>query len=174
MPMIPLKGLRFHYQQRGRGPDVILIHAVTSNLSVWLFGNLMDELAAEFRITSYDLRGHGASDAPAANYTSADMADDLRELHSALKLRPAMLVGHSFGGVIAVHAALSYPDIVRGIVLSDSFFPGLAHLEPNLAEVANWREVRDALVEVGANLDSDLDFTRLFDVVAELSPRQKE
>src|SRR5215471_7197740 len=174
MPMIDLKGLRFHYQQRGRGPDVILIHAVTSNLSVWLFGSLMDVLAGDFRVTAYDLRGHGASDAPVSNYTSADMADDLQKLHSALKLGPALLVGHSFGGVIAMHAALLHADMVRGIILSDPFFPGLAHLEPNLADMANWRVVRDALVEAGANLGRGLDFARLFEVVAALSPQQKE
>jgi 3-oxoadipate enol-lactonase len=174
MPMIDLNGLRFHYQQRGRGADVILIHAVTSNLSVWLFGSLMEVLAGDFRVTAYDLRGHGASDAPVSNYTSADMADDLQKLHSALKLGPALLVGHSFGGVVAMHAALLYADMVRGIVLSDPFFPGLAHLEPNLADMANWREVREALVEAGANLDRDLDFTRLFEVVAALSPQQKK
>jgi 3-oxoadipate enol-lactonase len=174
MPMIDLNGLRFHYQQRGRGADVILIHAVTSNLSVWLFGSLMEVLAGDFRVTAYDLRGHGASDAPVSNYTSADMADDLQKLHSALKLGPALLVGHSFGGVVAMHAALLYADMVRGIVLSDPFFPGLAHLEPNLADMANWREVREALVDAGANLDRDLDFTRLFEVVAALSPQQKE
>jgi len=172
--MIDLKGLRFHYQQRGRGPDVILIHAVTSNLSVWLFGSLMDVLAGDFRVTAYDLRGHGASDAPVSNYTSADMADDLQKLHSALKLGPALLVGHSFGGVIAMHAALLHADMVRGIILSDPFFPGLAHLEPNLADMANWRVVRDALVEAGANLGRGLDFARLFEVVAALSPQQKE
>jgi pimeloyl-ACP methyl ester carboxylesterase len=174
MPMVDLNGLRFHYQQRGRGADVILIHAVTSNLSVWLFGSLMDVLAGDFRVTAYDLRGHGASDAPVSNYTSADMAEDLQNLHSALKLGPALLVGHSFGGVIAMHAALLYADMVRGVILSDPFFPGLAHLEPNLADMANWRELRDALVEVGANLGRGLDFARLFEVVAALSPQQKE
>jgi pimeloyl-ACP methyl ester carboxylesterase len=174
MPMINLDGLRFHYQQRGRGPDVVLIHAVTSNLSVWLFSNLMDVLAKDFRVTAYDLRGHGASDVPAGNYTSADMAEDLRKLHCALKLGPALLVGHSFGGVVAMHAALLYAGMVRGIVLSDAFFPGLAHLEPNLADMPNWREVREALVAAGASLQRDLDFTRLFEVVAALSPQQKE
>jgi 3-oxoadipate enol-lactonase len=174
MPLIDLGGLRFHYQQRGRGADVVLIHAVTSNLSVWLFSSLMDELARDFRVTAYDLRGHGASDTPASNYTSADMAEDLRKLHSALQLGPALLVGHSFGGVVAMHAALLYADMVRGIVLSDPFFPGLAHLEPNLADMANWREVREALVGAGASLGQELDFTRLFKVVATLTPQQKE
>jgi 3-oxoadipate enol-lactonase len=174
MPMIDLNGLRFHYQQRGRGADVVLIHAVTSNLSVWLFSGLLEVLATDFRVTAYDLRGHGASDTPASGYTSADMAEDLRELHSALKLGPALLVGHSFGGVVAMHAALLYAGIVRGVVLADAFFPGLAHLEPDLADMENWREVREALIAAGASLGRDVNFTRLFRVVAALSPRQKE
>src|ERR1700742_3672659 len=144
MPVIDLDGLRIHYQQRGTGPDVVLIHAATSNLSIWMFSNLMEALACEFRVTAYDLRGHGASDAPGTSYTSADMANDLWKLHSALQLGPAILVGHSFGGVIAMHAALLHPEMVRGVIIYDSFFPGLADLEPYLDDMANWREVREA------------------------------
>ena len=61
------------------------------------------------------------------------MADDLRQLHAALGLGPAMLVGHSFGGVSAVHAAALYPECIAGVILSDSFFPGLRHVEPKHA-----------------------------------------
>jgi pimeloyl-ACP methyl ester carboxylesterase len=43
------------------------------------------------------------------------MAADLRNLHAVLRLSPALLVGHSFGAVIAMHAAVSYPDMVRGL-----------------------------------------------------------
>ena len=48
----------------------VLVHAVTSNLAVWLFSGVADALAADFRVTLYDLRGHGASDRPPAGYTS--------------------------------------------------------------------------------------------------------
>jgi 3-oxoadipate enol-lactonase len=172
MPLIDLDGLRIHYQQKGRGEDVVLLHAVTGNLSIWLFSNLMGVLAEEFRVTAYDLRGHGASDVPASGYTSANMAEDLRRLHAALRLGPALLVGHSFGAVVAVHAAVLYPDMVRGMILSDPYFPGLAHLEPNLADAEMWREVREALVDAGAELDEEVDFTRLFQIVAAFSPSQ--
>lgn len=173
MPLIDLDGIRFHYQKKGDGEDVVLLHAVTSNLSVWLFSNLVGVLAEEFRVTAYDLRGHGASDVPDSGYTSADMAEDLCKLHAALSLGPALLVGHSFGAVVAMHAAVLYPDMVRGLILSDPYFPGLAHLEPNLADAAVWREVRNALVGVGAELDEEVDFTRLFRVVAALTPPQE-
>ncbi len=174
MPMIDLDGLRLHYQQRGQGEDAVLLHAVAGNMSIWLFANLMDELAKEFRVTAYDMRGHGASDVPDSGYTSADMAEDLHNLHAALKLGPALLVGHSFGAVVAMHTAVLYPDMVRGLILSDPYFPGLAHLEPNLAGMEGWRELRDALVGAGVELDEEINFTRLFHVIAELTAPQKE
>jgi 3-oxoadipate enol-lactonase len=174
MPFVDLDGVRFHYQQKGRGEDVILIHAVTSNMAIWLFTNLLDTLAEDFRVTAYDLRGHGASDVPAAGYTSADMADDLRQLHAALGLRPALLVGHSFGGVVAVHAAVLFPEMVRGLILYDPFFPGLAQLEPNLADAPVWKDVREPLVEQGVNLPKEVNFTALFRMIAELTPEQRD
>jgi 3-oxoadipate enol-lactonase len=173
MPMIQLDDVRFHYQQRGRGPDVILIHAVTSNLSVWMFSGLMEALAKDFRVTAYDQRGHGASDAPANGYTSADLAEDLRALYRALRLDSALLVGHSFGGVVAMHTASLYPELVRGIILSDPFFPGLADQETNLGDMEVWRQLRQALSVAGVGLGRDVDFTRLFQAIAALTPEQK-
>ena len=64
MPEVEVNGTRLYYQQSGDGPDVVLVHAVTSNQAVWVFAGLVDALAADFRVTSYDLRGHGFSDRP--------------------------------------------------------------------------------------------------------------
>ena len=90
MPEVEVNGTRLFYQQSGDGPDVVLVHAVTSNQAVWVFTGLVDALAADFRVTTYDLRGHGASDRPPTGYTSADMAEDFRQLHAALGLGPAL------------------------------------------------------------------------------------
>src|SRR3954467_173795 len=125
MPDVVVNGVRLYFQQSGAGPDVVLVHAVTSNQAVWMFSGLTDALAADFRVTSYDLRGHGASARPPTGYTSAVMAEDLRQLLAALGLGPALLVGHSFGGVTALHLAHLAPEVVEGVILSDSFFPGL-------------------------------------------------
>src|SRR5262249_10199296 len=155
-------GVRFFYQQSGDGPDVVLIHAVTSNLAAWTFSGTVDALAGEFRVTLYDLRGHGRSDAPPAGYSSADMADDLRRLPQHLGLGPAFLVGHSFGGVVAMHAANLYPDRIRGVVLSDTFFPGLRHVEPHYGQTAVWDELRETFRKVGVELPEATDFDQLF------------
>src|ERR1700735_1764391 len=91
MPEVEVNGTRLFYQQSGDGPDVVLLHAVTSNQAVWVFTGLVDALAADFRVTSYDRRGHGFSPRPATGYTSAVMAEDYRGLHTALGLRPALI-----------------------------------------------------------------------------------
>jgi pimeloyl-ACP methyl ester carboxylesterase len=174
VPHITLEGTRFYYQQKGEGPDVILVHAVTSNLAVWVFINLLDTLAADFRVTAYDLRGHGHSDVTPTGYTSAEMAGDLRRLHAALDLGPAFVVGHSFGGVVALHTAVLYPDLVAGLIIADTYFPGLQHLEPNLGEAGAWQELRDVFGRVGVELPAQVDFERLFRATAGLPPAQME
>lgn len=172
MPHIEVDGTRFFYQQSGSGPDVVLVHAVTSNLAVWLFTGIMDVLAERFRVTAYDLRGHGQSDCPPQGYTSADMAGDFARLAGQLGLGPALVVGHSFGGVVALHTALNHPALVRGVVLSDSFFPGLKHVEPNYGRTTVWDDLRGTFRSAGVDLPETLDFTRLFGTIANLTPGQ--
>lgn len=170
MPEIEVNGTRLFYQQGGTGPDVVLVHAVTSNQAVWVLSGLPDALATDFRVTTYDMRGHGASARPATGYTSAVMAEDFRQLHAALGLKPAYLVGHSFGGVVAMHAAALAPECVAGVVLSDSFFPGLKHVEPNFGKMSIWTGLREQFARVGVDLGDTVDFTRLFRGTAALEP----
>ena len=168
MPEIEANGTRFYYQQAGEGPDVVLVHAVTSNQAVWVFSGLVEALATDFRVTTYDLRGHGMSARPDTGYTSADMAEDFRQLHAALGLKPAYLVGHSFGGVVSMHAATVAPECVAGVVLSDSFFPGLKHVEPNFGRMNIWADLRETFGKVGVELGETVDFARLFRETASL------
>lgn len=173
MPDVEVNGTRLFYQQTGAGPDVVLIHAVTSNQAVWVFTGLADTIAADgFRVTTYDLRGHGASDHAPTGYTSAAMAEDFCRLHTALDLEPAFVVGHSFGGVVGLHAALVAPQCVAGVILSDSFFPGLRHVEPNYGKPKVWVDLRKSFRKVGIDLGEKVDFTRLFRTAAELTSQQ--
>jgi 3-oxoadipate enol-lactonase len=173
MPEVVVNGTRLHYQQHGSvGPNVVMLHAVTSNLAVWLFTGLVDALAVDHRVTLFDFRGHGASERPATGYTSADMADDFAGLHRELGLGPAYLVGHSFGGVVGLHAAVLYPECVAGVVLSDSFFPGLKEIEPNFGRANVWEDLCATYRRLDVDLGPTIDFTRLFRTTAELSASQ--
>ena len=91
MPKLKANGLNFHYQQAGSGPDVILIHGVTGDLSIWFLCEAMGVLARSFRVTAFDLRGHGYSDVPRDGYTSADQAGDVDGDHG----RPRDRSGHA-------------------------------------------------------------------------------
>ncbi len=110
MPRLKVNGLTFHYQQAGEGPDVVLIHGVTGDLSIWFLCNSITELAATHRVTAFDLRGHGYSDVPPSGYTSFDHAGDVLALMDAIGAPRAKLVGHSFGAVVAMHAAVLAPS----------------------------------------------------------------
>ncbi|HET7463047.1 MAG TPA: alpha/beta hydrolase [Longimicrobium sp.] len=150
MPRARVGGVHLHYAQTGRGPDVVMVHGLGANLAFWGL-RIAPLLAREFRVTTYDLRGHGRSDAPPAGYTCADMAGDLLGLMEQLELGPAHLVGHSFGGGVALLAAVLRPDRVRTLVLADAIVPGL-RAGARRGTARRWRAVRRRLEERGMEL----------------------
>lgn len=101
------------------GTPVLLIHGWGACLYTYRY--LMPVLArAGRRVIAYDLRGHGLSDKPRGeiNYTTASLLGDAVDLLDALGIRRADIVGHSLGGGIALHLALSAPARVRRLVVT--------------------------------------------------------
>jgi len=80
-------------------------------------GPLDGPLPERFAVWSLDQRGQGRSDVPPGPYTMADYADDLAALHDTLGLPPVPVVAISFGGMVAQHFALRYPQKVSKLVL---------------------------------------------------------
>jgi pimeloyl-ACP methyl ester carboxylesterase len=119
MPKIVVNGITLHYWQLGKGPDVVMLHGLGGNLAVWHL-KMVPELQRMNRITTYDLRGHGYSEAPQDGYTTQDLAEDLRHLLDALGIERTHLVGHSWGGDIALHFALLYPHRVAKMVVIEA------------------------------------------------------
>jgi pimeloyl-ACP methyl ester carboxylesterase len=116
MPKIRVGGLNFHYWQSGDGPDLVLVHGLGGNLAGWHL-TMVPDLQRNYRVTTYDLRGHGRTDAPRTGYTTRDMVEDLRALMDALHVGNARIVGHSWGADIVLHFALLYPERLSQIVL---------------------------------------------------------
>ena len=169
MPFTTVRGLKFHYQQTGAGPDLVLIHGVTGDLSIWLLCKAFQSLSASYRVTAFDLRGHGYSDAPPTGYTSADHAEDLFALMDEFGVNRASLVGHSFGGVIAAHAAALAPERVDSVVFSDPYFPALRHLE-DISRWGHWQNFRAQADRAGVELSAEhwYDLGKFFDQVVHL------
>lgn len=119
MPFVELSKARLFYQQMGSGPPMVMIHGLAANHAFW-FNRIAFALKQRFRLTLPDLRGHGRSSLPPTGYTTRDMAEDLAELMNALAIPRAILVGHSFGGNVALHLATLQPHRVDALVLADT------------------------------------------------------
>lgn len=124
MPRATVNDVSIHYQQAGHGPDLVMIHGLFGNLAFWYL-SVLPALVRDFRVTLYDLRGHGYSDMPRSGYTSSHMAADLKELLDHLGVKQAHLVGHSFGGAVALHFAVLHPIHVLSLTLADARVPSL-------------------------------------------------
>jgi pimeloyl-ACP methyl ester carboxylesterase len=141
--------LSFHYLQVGHGPNLVMLHGLTGNQAVWHL-KMTPQLRSTYRITTYDLRGHGRSDMPATGYTTDEMAEDLLGIMDGLNIERADLVGHSLGADVSLHFALRYPDRVDRLVLVEAGIPALAahRKDPNWEGWAYWAKMLEEFAGV--------------------------
>ena len=118
MPILANNGLRLNYISAGEGVDVVMVHGLASSLAFWYSGTILP-LRHHYRVTAFDLRGHGYSSMPPSGYTHRHMAEDLAVLVDSLGLEKFHLVGHSFGGLVSISYALQHPRRLRSLVLAD-------------------------------------------------------
>lgn len=102
--MLTVEGTRLHVWQAGRGPDLVLIHGASANLREFAMG-LGPRLARHFRVTAFDRPGMGWSDDIGAE-APADQARAIAAAATALGLRDPLVLGHSYGGAVAMAWAL--------------------------------------------------------------------
>ncbi len=172
---VTARGLKFYYRQEGEGPNVVLIHGVGGNMAVWYLCGLVRELARRFRVTVYDLRGHGHSQRTESGYTSNDMAEDLHAIQLELGIRQPIYLGHSFGAAIAMQMAVKYPKNVAGVVLSDAYFPGLAEVQGAPGHWPGWAAYQAVATHIGIEVSDEWDnLADLFQQVADLTGDQRK
>jgi pimeloyl-ACP methyl ester carboxylesterase len=107
-----------HYQIRGDGEPVLLIHGLGSSGADWAFQ--LPVLAGRFRVIRPDLPGCGRSDAIPAGYAIKGFAESLWALMDHLGVAGPNLVGFSLGGAVALEMALQRPASVPRLVLINS------------------------------------------------------
>ena len=101
-----IRNIKINYKQYGSGSDVVLLHGWGQNIQMML--PLGDKLSASHRITIIDLPGFGVSDKPEFAYTIFDYTEIVHDLLASLKINDPILIGHSFGGRIAIIYASRY------------------------------------------------------------------
>ncbi len=119
MATIKAGDLDVAYERMGEGPDLVLIHGGFADRRMW--GDLPARLAADFRVTHYDLRGHGETGPSGYAVYSGDLfARDLVQLLDALDIRRAHVLGLSLGGIVAQHLAAGHGARVDRLVLGST------------------------------------------------------
>lgn len=113
-----VNGVRVHYQERGAGEVLVLIHG--NNSSAYSWKDVFDELAKSFRVVALDLKGFGFTAKPEGDYRLETQAALVIGLLDQLKIERATLCGSSMGGGVALAAAINYPQRVRSLILVDS------------------------------------------------------
>jgi len=117
--MVDVNGKPVHVIEAGAAsaPPVLMIHGASANAREFTF-TLAPRLEDEFHILMADRPGHGYSGRPEASETlevqAAQMAGALKALAPG---KPAVVVGHSYGGAVALRLALDYPELVKGLIL---------------------------------------------------------
>ncbi len=146
-------GVTIHHLQAGQGPDLVLLQGLSADLSFWYL-RIVPHLRDRWRATVYDARGHGLSDMPASGYSAAELATELVGLLDHLGIARSHLAAHSFGGAVALQAAILHPDRVRSLALFDIRVPALQPL-PSTHDDDGWRARREALRARGVDVRPD-------------------
>lgn len=111
------EGVNLHCWKKGKGAPLVLLHGITDNGRCW--GRVADDLAESYTVYAPDARAHGKSDAPATGYSYAEYAADVVELLRERGHANAIVMGHSFGGMVAITLASAFPDAVSRLILVD-------------------------------------------------------
>lgn len=121
------EGLKIRFTEMGRGRPIVLIHGFGTSLDTWRY--ITDSLTIDHRLALLDLKGHGLSDRPRnEKYSLKDHADIVLGLIRHLGLKDVIVVGHSFGSIVAVAAALQAsespdPDITGLVIIDGALEP---------------------------------------------------
>jgi esterase len=145
VPEAHVNGIRLYYEEHGEGVPIACLHGGGSSALMW--ADAVEELARLGRVIAYDRRGCTRSERPEPyeRTSVAEQADDAAALLDALTAAPAVVIGRSYRGAVAIDLALRYPDRVRALVLLEGDALGLSP--------AGWewtRAIRDRLREVAA------------------------
>ena len=113
-----IQGLEIRYLARGKGTPLLLLHGWGSSLET--FHGMGGDLARLFRVTAFDFPGHGESDLPPSTWHVDDFVELTLGLMAELGIERAAVLGHSFGGRVAIKLAAAHPEKVERLVLVDS------------------------------------------------------
>jgi pimeloyl-ACP methyl ester carboxylesterase len=133
MPLAEINGVKLYYEETGEGDPLVLVHGSWTDHATWEL--VVPELSKQFRVISYDRRGHSRSSAPAGQGRVEDDVADLAALIEHLDAVPAHVAGNSFGASISIRLAASRPTMLRSLSAHEPPLFGLLQGNPAFAPV---------------------------------------
>ena len=122
-----IDGVHLHYLDRGDGPVLVLLHGNGAMAQDFAISGLIDRLARRYRVIAFDRPGFGHTNRPRSRtWTPFAQAALIRQALARLGIEQAIILGHSWGTLVALALALDHPSAVRALVLlSGYYFPTL-------------------------------------------------
>ena len=139
-----INGADIYYEVRGQGFPLLLLHAGIADNRMW--DDQVDIFAQHYQIIRFDYRGFGQSSLPSGQFSNVE---DVRSLLDFLQIQQAYVLGISFGGLIAIDFSLTYPQMVKRLILGA---PSVSGVKPSERIKQFWAD-EDAELEKG-NLEA--------------------
>ena len=117
MPTLKINDIETDFHDSGKGPVLLLLHGLGSSKRDW--DKQIAFLQNDFRIIAPDFRAHGKTGIP-DEFGVEKMADDMKELLTALDIESAVVAGFSMGGAVAFEMAYRYPQLVEKLIIINS------------------------------------------------------
>ncbi len=135
MECLQIDDAQIEYEVRGQGEPVLLIHlsVIADGLAYPLFAR--PEIAARYQLIHFRRRGYGSSTLGSVPLTAAREAADAAGLLAHLGIRRAHVVGHSFGGQIALQLAIDTPHLAHSLALLEPSLPAVSGGEARLQQL---------------------------------------
>jgi pimeloyl-ACP methyl ester carboxylesterase len=149
MDEVDVKGMRIAYRRVGAGRPIVLLHGAPVDSRSWTW--MMPALAVDFTVISWDAPGFGRSGAVPERWRAPDYADALAGFLTAIKVDRPILVGHSFGSILALAFLERHRAIASGLVLIGAY-AGWAGSLP-LEEVSRRLQAFLTMAELGDAYD---------------------
>jgi esterase len=173
VPHARVNSVQLYYEESGSGAPILGIHGGGSSAVFW--EDAAAQLSELGRVIVYDRRGSNRSERPDAYEVTSvrEHADDALALMRALDAEPAVLIGRSYGGTVALDLALRHPGSVLGVALLEAGAQGLSpEYDTWFASVATTVEL--AAAERGVDVVGEVVLRDVFGAWEELPERWRE